>query len=453
MRESPVDDAQRILRTEFWNGYGTVMPGFVDGHTHIEAFAESMDFQSSLDPAFKTIEQNLAALRAAVSTTPPARWVIGRALASLPRQVAEQRMPNRAEMGSVSTMRPVALFAGPHVASLNTAAFKALKAWTYEEERALRWRDGSPLHGSFIHRDGNGAPTGVATELQELIWQLQPYTPGEREASCSHHAKQEYAARGITSLTLISGAIERTDAIASAYRRGLMPLRARRFYLTPQAIGFDDVKRSGVTSGDGDDMLRFGGIKIFADGAGHDGMGSRIDDVKWTLQSLSALLTRCAESGYPTIIHTITPGALKLVLAAHREAQRRSPVRLRHRLDHLPFLQDAEDVRLIKELGLGVGLTRASRGDARPHPAPDYRALLDAGVKVQLVSDSAGSFSNFSPLEGIASMVAPVSEGGVLPSVGKLGDFVVLSADPWSLQGGALFDIRIETVIVGGQPV
>jgi predicted amidohydrolase YtcJ len=37
--------------------------------------------------------------------------------------------------------------------------------------------------------------------------------------------------------------------------------------------------------------------------------------------------------------------------------------------------------------------------------------------------------------------------------VGKLGDFVVLSADPRSLKGAKLWDLKVEATILGGRVV
>jgi predicted amidohydrolase YtcJ len=460
----------------------TVLPGFIDGHTHIEAFSESLDFQYALARSLRSLSEMLSILKQAVSTTPSGRWIIGRGFFNVPGQVVEKRMPTREELDSVSMERPVALFSSPHICSLNTAAFKALGAWTEDDEKALKWRDGSPVHGLTIHRNGDGVPTGVAVEAQELIWALQPYTLAERVAAYSRHAQQDYVSKGISSLTLISGSVERVAAISKAYDEGLMPLRARRFSLVPQAIGFDDVVRRDGKAGSGNDMLRFGGIKIFVDGAGQDGLGAPYDDVKWTLEDLSDMVTRCTREGYPTIMHVVTLSGLNLALAAHAEAQRRTPVRLRHRLDHLPFLNDAALIARMKELSLGAGLTRAQRGDGRPHEAPDFRALLNAGIAVQAVSDSAGSFRDFSPMAGIASLVAPVDEGGTLPpgktvtldealrmytttaawaayeerdkgtiEVGKLADFAILSGNPLQTEAGKLFDIEVDEVIVGGR--
>jgi predicted amidohydrolase YtcJ len=110
--------------------------------------------------------------------------------------------------------------------------------------------------------------------------------------------------------------------------------------------------------------------------------------------------------------------------------------------------------------------------------------LLDEGLKPLCVSDSAGSFRDFSPLDGIASLVLPPSEGGVLRagrtvsleeglhmwtstaayanyeednmgsiSVEKLSDLSVLSQDPRTLRGRELYDVKIEAVVLGGRVV
>ena len=36
----------------------------------------------------------------------------------------------------------------------------------------------------------------------------------------------------------------------------------------------------GLKPGFGDDMLRFGGVKIFVDGVGHDGYGNRVSETE-----------------------------------------------------------------------------------------------------------------------------------------------------------------------------
>jgi predicted amidohydrolase YtcJ len=263
-----------------------------------------------------------------------------------------------------------------------------------------------------------------------------------------------------------------------------MPLRTRRYFLVPQATGFTDIQRAGLTRGSGDEMDRFGGVKLFIDGAGIDGLGKRIEDYKWDAAGLADIITRCNRAGLPVIMHAVSPGGMNLGLDAAAEAERRAPAGLRHRMDHLHFLSDPAAIQRIKSLGLGVGLTRAQKGDGRPRTTPDFRTFLDAGIRVQAVSDSAGSFSNFSPLAGIASLVAPVSEGGVQPagreltldeamrlytttaavglyeeaekgsiSVGKFGDFALLSQDPRAIAPGALFDVKVDGVFVGGRQV
>ncbi|WP_395670568.1 amidohydrolase [Phenylobacterium sp.] len=462
----------------------TLVPGFIDGHIHIEAFSESMDFQTALPAVSHSLDEVFAVVRRAVATTPPGRWIIIRGLANLTSQVAEKRMPTRQELDAISATRPIAVFSSPHVVSLNTPALKAVGVWTEREEKALKWRDGTPVGGIGVHRLADGTPHGVATEVQELIWQLQPYTPAELQASYGAHALKDYAAKGITTAINISGSRERVAAITALHRRGEMPLRTRRYFLVPQATGFDDIQRAGLTRGSGDDMDRFGGVKLFIDGAGIDGLGKRIEDYKWDAAGLADIITRCNRAGLPVIMHAVSPGGMNLGLDAVAEAERRAPAGLRHRMDHLHFLGDPAAIQRIKALNLGVGLTRAQKGDGRPRTTPDFRTFLDAGIRVQAVSDSAGSFTNFSPMAGIASLVAPVSEGGVQPAgrelsldeamslyttaaavglyeeaekgsitVGKFGDFALLSQDPRTLAPGALFDVKVDAVIVGGRQV
>jgi predicted amidohydrolase YtcJ len=38
-------------------------------------------------------------------------------------------------------------------------------------------------------------------------------------------------------------------------------------------------------------------------------------------------------------------------------------------------------------------------------------------------------------------------------TVGKLGDLTILSRDPRNLEGGELFDVGVDTVILGGRVV
>jgi predicted amidohydrolase YtcJ len=464
-------------------GGRTVVPGFIDGHTHLEWFSYSMDYQVPLDRSIPSLAKMFEILRAKCAETPAGRWVIGRGDFGVASQVAEKRMPTRQEMDQISSDRPVALFSSIHIASLNTVAFKALGLWDAAAAADLRWRDGTRRVGTTLHRDAEGRPTGVVTEIGDLLYASGLYSDEQRRTAIRKHALQDFASKGITSIMNIPSWSDDLRAVQALHASGDLPLRVRYYPRVPMTVGLSSLVDAGMRPGAGNDMFRFGGIKLFIDGAGSDGMGRRLEDYKWTPESLAEILTHAQAAEFPAIIHVVSAGGLRLAFEAIAKAQRGSSP-LGHRIDHLGFLEDPADIRRLRELGLRVGLTRASRGAGKPRVAPAYRALVDAGIEPVAVSDSAGSFSTFSPLAGIGSLVAPPSEGGVLPQgqrltvdeafqmwtvwaarsafeerdkgsivVGKLGDFAVLSDDPRKYQGGQLFEIKVAATILGGRVV
>ena len=119
--------------------------------------------------------------------------------------------------------------------------------------------------------------------------------------------------------------------------------------------------------------------------------------------------------------------------------------------------------RLVK-LGMRVTLTRAQRSSGAAAGGPPFRTFVREGLEPIAISDTTGTTPAFSPLQGIAALVAPAGEGGGARAgesvtfddalrmwtlwaargnqeerdkgsiaVGKLGDFVVLSRDPRAL--------------------
>jgi predicted amidohydrolase YtcJ len=465
-------------------GGRTLMPGFIDGHTHFEWYIESDAFQTRIDRSHRNLPEIFAVLRPAAAKTPKGDWIFGRGYFSLDNQVAEKRLATRQELDAISTDHPIILFSSIHVASLNTPALKKLGMWTLEDERKLRWKDGSPRTGMIVQRDADGLPNGVVTEMFDMVLD-QPLIPeADRMAAYARYAREKYLAAGMTSVCNVSGDADHIRLEKALQARGQLPLRFRTFYQLLAVVGLDDLIAAGLTQGQGDDMHKVGGVKMFVDGAGQDGMGHRVTDYKWTEERLTETIAKCNMAGLPALLHAVTPGGLERALNAVAGAKARTGRNLRHQIHHLGFLGDEADLRRIRELGITVGMTRAEKGDGRARPRPDFRAMVDAGVQVMSVADPAGSFPSFSAWEGVGSLVAPASEGGVLPddrrltideairtwttqtavtmyeeankgqiSAGKLADFQVLSQDPWAIPAGGLFEIKVEEAYLGGRSV
>jgi predicted amidohydrolase YtcJ len=463
---------------------GTVIPGFIDGHTHLEWFSESFSFHTPLSADLRSLQDMFAILRGVAEKTPAGHWVLGRGTFGVDHQVAEKRMPSRLELDAISNRHPVILFSSVHEASLNTLAFKALGLWSEQDQLALKWKDGRPRVGSLVYRDEAGIPTGLTTEIYDLILDRSLYPFADRMAAYAIHAREDYVPKGLTTIVNMSGQPDHISADRTAQRQGNLPLRIRMFHIVPNADTLDRMTENKLRRGDGDDAYRFAGVKVFVDGDGEDGMGHAMADLKWTQEQLDRLVVRCNLEGYPVVFHVVSKAGFDLALNSIANAAHRAPRNLRHQIHHLGvLLADPVDRARVKALRVTLGLTRADRGGDYPEEI-DYRGLLDEGIQPLCVSDSAGSFRHFSTLEGIASLVAPPSEGGVLPagrtvtfdealrmwtttsayanyeehsmgsvSVGKLGDLAILTSDPRTLKGGELFGVNVHAVVLGGRVV
>jgi predicted amidohydrolase YtcJ len=234
-------------------------------------------------------------------------------------------------------------------------------------------------------------------------------------------------------------------------------------------------------------MFRFGGVKIFIDGIGHDAHGAGLNDMKWTEADLNDFVWRTHSAGLQIIMHHATAESFRIAVRAVELAQQRERLALRHRLEHADTIVTVEDMRRVRDLGMLVVFTLPQ--DRPPRAAylerfPRYATLIREGLEIVGMSDATGTIPEFSPLNGIASIVAPRSEGGSAPpgeastmedamrmctlwaakaqfeegskgsiAPGKLGDFAVLSNDIGKLSGGALFDLRVDATILGGKLV
>jgi predicted amidohydrolase YtcJ len=461
----------------------TLLPGFIDGHTHFNWYIESDALQTRIEQSLGTLPEIFAVLRSAAAKTPKGQWIYGRGYFNLANQVAEKRLATRQELDAITTDHPLVLFSSVHVASLNTPALKKLGFWTLEDERKLRWKDGTERTGTMVGRDAAGAPTGVVTEMFDMLLDEPGYSDADRKDIYQRYAHDKFLGAGMTTVCNVSGVADHIRIEREMQREGRLPLRFRTYYIVPAAIGLDDMIKQGLRQGKGDEMHRVGGVKMFVDGAGQDPEGNRISDFKWTDERLTDHIARANAAGLPVLLHAVTVPGLEKSLNALAAARAKTGVTMRNQIHHVGFLKDPAHLRRLRDLGVTVGITRAARGNGTVRDRPDLRAMLDSGVQLMCVADPAGSFAHFSAWEGIASMVAPPSAGGSLPegrrltidealrtwttqnaltnyeerdkgsiSVGKMADFQVVSTDPWG-DPGALVDTQVLETFVGGRSV
>ena len=454
-----------------------VVPGFVDAHCHFEMTCLAASYQAACHtPPLASLRQILDVLGAKARETPPGKWVIGRGSFALAAEVVEKRLATRQDLDAVTQDHPLVLFAGFHVAMLNTRALKEFGLWD---------PDAKPPRGSIVHREPSGAPTGVATEVWDL---LPPYSFEEVRTAVKAQARELFVSKGTTSISTIPYSADDIRADRELQAAGELPLRLRIYYHVPHAISLDALLATGLISGAGDDMFRLGGIKIFVDGTAHDGLGNPVEDYKWTQEELSDFVSRAHAAGIQLIMHVLSRGALLMAATAVEEALRRNPRPHRHRVEHGgDHLDRLEDMRRLRELGIRVVTTphfgRRRRSELR---TPRFRTLIEEGLEPIAVTDATGTVpGSSSPLFNMACAVAARGEGGGAPgpeeavtfeealrmhtlwaahggfeeqdkgsiAAGKLGDFAVLSEDPRGRPGRELFDLKVDATILGGEVV
>ncbi len=268
--------------------------------------------------------------------------------------------------------------------------------------------------------------------------------------------------------------------------------RRLRITICPDIQSFDKLLAVGLKTGYGDTWLRFGGIKMFADGS----IGARnaavsqpyVNGGLGTLNHEDAVLRNWVKTadraGWQTVIHAIGDRAIEQVLQAHEILQ--TDASLRHRIEHFELPQESHLVR-VKMSGLhlcmqpnftvnwsGPDSMYIDRlGVDRDRMSNPLRLIYDADIPLAFGSDGMPP----SPLYGLHGAIHSVYPGqrltieeaiacytvagarfefengkkGSLQSE-KLADLIVLDQDP-QLDPEYVSERSIEMTFVGGDLV
>jgi predicted amidohydrolase YtcJ len=446
-----------------------VVPGFVDAHTHFELTCISASFQAACHtPPLKSVREILQVLKAEAADTPQGEWVIGRSSFGLRNKVEEHSLPNRHDLDAITVDHPLVLFSGLHVAMMNTRAIRELGLWD---------RASNPPRGMALELEEAGTPSGIATE----VWDLLPaYSPEKVALALRAHAKEIFVSKGTTSLSTVPQGSDDIRVDQELQASGELPLRLRIYYHVPRVISLDALLATGPRSGLGDDRFRFGGIKIFVN-------GTTADDYKFTQDELDDFVFRAHAAGIQVLMHVLSRGALLMAATSMERALKRHPAPHRHRLEHSgDRLESLEDMRRLRDIGLRVVSTpHFGRRPGTAEKVPRFRTMIAERLEPIAVTDSTGTVPEASgPLFNIACAMTSRAQGGSAAdgeevtfeealrmhtrwpahasyeerdkgsiTAGKLGDFAILSADPRGRPGKEVFDIDVDTTILGGEAV
>jgi predicted amidohydrolase YtcJ len=293
--------------------------------------------------------------------------------------------------------------------------------------------------------------------------------------------------------------------------RAYQALRARgeltaRLY-SIQTHGIDGLTAAGVTTGFGDDWVRVGGIKLFADGS----MGSSTAaffDPYTDDSSTRGLLIRPPEelervifeadaAGFQLIVHAIGDRANAIVLDAFERLQRERGVRDRRpRIEHAQVVRGSDKARF-HQVGAIASIqpshciddmrwAEARIGHERAAIAYGFKSFVDAGAQIAFGTD--WFVEPLNPMLGLYAAVTRqfpdgTPAGGWFPEEritmdqaveyytlgsayaelaerkkgtieeGKLADLVLLSKDVFTVAPREILDATPVYTIVGGRVV
>jgi hypothetical protein len=453
----------------------TVVPGFIDSHIHLLWFGDNLLRQADLVGA-QDVEDVLARLGAVAART--TGWVRGHGFDQ--SKLAEGRFPTREELDRISRDRPVVISrVCGHAGVGNSAALGLL---------------------SDAERSSGDAGSGLFTE--EALWAIYRHipAPSEEEAEDAVLAAADVLLKtGITSVQTLLDAPDQMTAYTRLRRVGRLPIRVVGM---PAWSAVEALHRHGVRSGFGDEWLRFGACKLFADGSlgAHTALlaspyadkpatqGQRI----YEPEDLKRRVFEAQEKGWQVAIHAIGDQAVRETLDAIEHALDRDPARRdnryhRHRIEHVSLCPPELVERMARRQVVGTyqpqfvtsdTWTPLRIGAERVPWAYPFRSLLHAGVPISLSSDSPVEWPSafeclasavgrhawspdeaLTPAEAIRAYCAGSAYAGHVDHLvgvlapGLLADLVILPADPTRLDAASIRSLLPEQVWLAGRRV
>jgi predicted amidohydrolase YtcJ len=468
-------------------GQKTVLPGFIDAHTHP---AESGRLHlRQVDCDLRSIAAIQAALRERAAKTPPDAWVLGFKYDDT--KTSDGRRLTLQDLDAAVPDHPLLVtHRGGHEAFANSAALKLAKV----DERTP-----DPTGGQFEH-DASGHLSGRINEraIEPFNKVIPPTNTRDDYREGVKLIAKMMTKTGITSVGDALGSPQDLQAYQDARDSGDLRFRV---YCFIHSSSIDRMIAAGVRTGFGDEWVRVGGMKQVADGA-ISGRTARLSQpyvghpndygtFSATEEELYEYGHKAYAAGWQLGTHANGDVAIERVLKVYerlnREIPRKDP---RFRIEHCTVINDSI-IQRMKALNVIPtpfstyvyyhGEKMQYYGEERVKHMFALRTFLDAGLRPTQASDyPPGEFPAMMALQSevtrtdIAGHVWGANQrisveeaiyvgtmNGAYASyeenlkgsieAGKLADLVVLGRDPFKEDPSTLVTVPVERTMVGGK--
>lgn len=485
----------------------TLLPGFIDGHSHFLMTGLLHAVQLDLSPApmgsVRRIADIQEKIRVRAAITPPGQWILGFGYDDT--ALEEMRHPVAMELDAATGEHPVFL---KHISgSLFSCNSRALELAGYT-------KDTPQPAGGLIRRDDDGHPNGVLEghmASRGVLGHIPPYTEEEWMLG-ARTACAMYTARGVTTAQDGYLGVDTWKNLQLAHEKGLLTTRVQVLPGLNRMDVYTFPHRAAGTQLTEDRMLSLGAVKHMADASiqGYTGYLANPyykviypfpDGDMWRgypAESATGLIekvTKLHRDGWQVAIHGNGDAAIQMILDAIEEAQKAYPrADARHIVMHCQTVREDQLDRM-QRLGvlpsffivhtyywgdrhynLFLGPQRAERinplrsalrrhmpfsthTDAYITPIDPLLCVWSAVNRLTSSGRVLGADQTVPVLEALRSVTSWAAylaceeriKGSLEP--GKLADMVLLGDNPLTCNPLHIKDIPIVATLVGGRVV
>ena len=480
-----------------------VAPGFIDSHTHLVGFGESLGRVQLRDCAsLAEMQQRLVAEREA---DPTAARVLGGGwlFDAIPggRPAAEM-------LDEVLPDVPVYLDANDfHSTWVNSAALREL---------GITRETPDPVGGEIV-RDANGDATGLLLETAgtQYAWAfLRSQTSEADVVSALDRAFSAYLKAGVTGATEMSLNAAEVDGLRAIIARdGRLPFPVTAHWiLEPTGDTARDLEgtdrivalRDEIAAGPARDWLRVAGVKFIMDGTidactatmlAPYADGSNTEPI-WTTERILPVAEAADRAGLQIAMHAIGDRTSQIALDVVEHCVRvNGPRPRRHRIEHLESVAD-DTITRMGELGVIASMQpvhcdpavldnwKAQLGDERQEHGFPWQKFRAAGVDITLGTDAPTAPHEaipnlyialtgasvlaperapyhperaFAPADALTALTAGGAFAGEMDDAagrirpGLNANFIVLDVNPLEASPAALLHSRVRSTTVLGE--
>jgi len=477
----------------------SAIPAFNEAHMHLLPYGLGLSQVNLRAEQVRSLDELLTRIRTAASDAPRGAWILGRGYDHGALDVG--RHPDMAELDKAAPDNPVFITRTcGHMGVANSAAMRlaGIGHNTPDPEGGVIERKAGRLTGLFQER------------AMRLVRDVMP-PPSEAEmVDAIERASLHLASLGFASATdmnvgMTAGMAE-IDAYETAKRSGRLPVRMWQVLAgNPEGIAAD-AWAAGLRPMGGDDSLRWGAVKVFADGSAGGltaaffepylaSAGGGTGVFTFPDETIHDLLKLYHEQGWQLDIHAIGDAAIEQVLrgmeaadsAAHPFTGRR------HRIEHCGFVTRDQRRRMLARGILPVpqpvfmyefgDLYVRNLGMTRAEAAYPMKTWLDEGHHPAASSDC--PVSTVDPFINLYTMLTRrTNKGSVLGeaerltlaealhcyswcgaytqfaedrrgnlAIGMQADVAILSRDIFTLDGDEILSVQVDATLRDGTPI